>query len=311
VNFSELPPSKHWAALVYKGEQLAGVWFKPEGEPLGLTVRIPQRSFQTPELARRLTVETFLKAVGVAPEELESWRHGDVSHCGMDGSAPELKHPLLPPPQGDTHLDIHVRVKPPPEVVAPEEGDEPGIRSAECQLLETRWNAILNLEATIDTLRIRMEGLQVELETSSKQTLTTEEKLHALNADVMQWTKAKSRVHYAMPKVREFIHRANWAMGTPERKELGELFKDGIRPDIPRPRMDRLPQELDSLLKDRQVLAAHGTNVYQECKNVSSDIQGALTNLRNNAAARADQQRRAGRQKGKFFKDVRRWTGVD
>jgi hypothetical protein len=36
-----------------------------------------------------------------------------------------------------------------------------------------------------------------------------------------------------MPKVKEFIHRATWAMGTPERKKLEEFFKDHIRPHVP------------------------------------------------------------------------------
>ena len=48
VNFSEQPPSKQWAALKYRGEKFAEVWFKPEGQPLALTFRIPQASFQIP-----------------------------------------------------------------------------------------------------------------------------------------------------------------------------------------------------------------------------------------------------------------------
>src|SRR5262249_22958622 len=46
VNFSEQPPSKQWAALKYRGEKIAEVWFKPEDNPFALTIRIPQKSFQ-------------------------------------------------------------------------------------------------------------------------------------------------------------------------------------------------------------------------------------------------------------------------
>src|ERR1700733_6748959 len=74
VNFSEQPPSKQWAALKYRGEKFAEVWFKPEGEPFDLTFRIPQRSFQIPGMDQELTTENLLKAVGVATEEVESWR---------------------------------------------------------------------------------------------------------------------------------------------------------------------------------------------------------------------------------------------
>src|SRR5262249_18371008 len=152
---------------------------------------------------------------------------------------------------------------------------------------EARWNAILGLEASMDTLRISMEALQSELEASLRKTLTTEEKVHALNADVAQWNKAKSRVNYALPRVRGFIHRATWATGTPERKKLEELFKTHVQPRIPFPQMDKVLEEIENLLKDRQVLSAHGVTVYQECKSISADIQGALRTLQSNAVAKA------------------------
>jgi hypothetical protein len=36
MKFSEQPPSEQWAALKYRGEKLAEVWFKPEGEPFSI-----------------------------------------------------------------------------------------------------------------------------------------------------------------------------------------------------------------------------------------------------------------------------------
>src|SRR5437870_5987111 len=83
VNFSKQPPSKQWAALKYRGEKFAEVWFKPEGEAYALTFRIPHKSFQDPETGQKLTTENLLKAVGIAPDEVEAWRHGDVAHAGM------------------------------------------------------------------------------------------------------------------------------------------------------------------------------------------------------------------------------------
>src|SRR5262245_50484638 len=48
MNFAEQVPSKQWAALKFRGEKLAQVWFKPEGEPWALLFRVPQSSFQNP-----------------------------------------------------------------------------------------------------------------------------------------------------------------------------------------------------------------------------------------------------------------------
>src|SRR5438067_110639 len=96
VNFSEQLPSKQWAALKYRGEKFAEVWFKPEGAPCGLTFRIPQQGFQIPGMRQHLTIENLLKAVAIAPAEVESWRQGEVAHAGMNGANPDFKSPLPP-----------------------------------------------------------------------------------------------------------------------------------------------------------------------------------------------------------------------
>jgi uncharacterized protein YoxC len=301
MNFSEQPPSKQWAALKYRGETLAEVWFKPEGEPFALTFRIPQKSFQLPGVGQRLTAENLLKAVGIATEEVESWRHEGAAPSGTSGPDPELGHPLPPPPQDTTHLIVHVSLKPPPQAVAPAESSEPEVPEEKWQDLEARWKAIERLEASIDTLRQRMESLLAEMETSAKKTLTADEKVHAFNADIAQWNKAKNRVHYAVPKVKEFIHRATWAIATPERKELGELYKSHIQPHVPFPELDQVLQQLEHLLKDRQVLSAQGVAVSQECQSIAADIQGALRTLQSNAASNARKKLGEARKKGKFF----------
>ena len=172
---------------------------------------------------------------------------------------------------------------------------------AKWQELDARWNAILGLEATIDGLRQRMEGLRSAMEAESRKMLTADEKVHALNADVAQWEKAKSRVHYTLPKVKEFIHRATWAIGLPERKRLEELFKNHIQPQVPFPEMDKVPEQLEHLLKERQVLSAHGVAVSQECSTICADIQGALRTLQSNATAKAREKMSAARKKGTFI----------
>lgn len=346
MKFSDQPPSKQWAALKYRGERFAEVWFKPDGDPLALTFRIPPESFHIPDVGQRLTTELLLKAVAVAPEEVESWRLGGVSHAGMDGANPELRQPLPSPVEDDTFLSIDVRLNPPSEAPAPEEdGHEqemaataPVESAAEGQAgeapadngqpadgqavvpddpaarwhdLESRWRAVTEAEVVIDNLRLQLEGLQDQMETAAKKALTTEEKLHALKPDLAAWTKAKTRVHHASPKVKEFVHRATWVVGTPERKKMEELFKDEARFETPLPKLIKLVDQLENLLKDRQVLASHGVTVSQECRTVASGMQNALRTLQSNAAANADRKRRANRPKGKFFKHIRKWSGAD
>jgi hypothetical protein len=311
VNFSEQPPSKQWAALKYRGEKFAEVWFKPDGEPFALTFRIPQTSFQFPGLAQLLTTENLLKAVAIPTNEVESWRITGAADFGKNGSNSELGLLLPPPSQDITHLTVHVTFKPPAPALTPTESGEPQTLEARWQDLEARWNAIEGLEATVDTLRIRLEGLRVQMEGSTKKTLSTEDKVHALNADLSRWNKAKSRVHFVLPKLKEFTHRATWAMGLPERKQLEELFNNPIENQIPTSQPDKVSVQLENLLKDRQVLCSQGVSVAQECESVFAEVEGALRTLKSNAAANARKKQGASRAKGKFFKDVRRWTGVE
>ena len=60
-------------------------------------------------------------------------------------------------------------------------------------------------------------------------------------------------------------------------------------------------QALEFLRKDRQVLSAQGATVYQECKSIAADVQGALRRLQSGAAARASQKKGGTGAKGKSF----------
>jgi hypothetical protein len=297
MNFAEQSPSKQWAALKYRGEVVAEVWFKPEGEPAGLTFRVHRESFHIPGMGQQLTAENLLKAVGIAAEEVDSWRHAAAADPDAGESDPELSDPLPPPAHGVPHLEVHVRLKVPSRAAA---GDEPEVAAARWHDLEALWKAILGLESTVETLRISMEGVRAEMETAARQNLTTEQKQYALRADVAQWEKARGRVHYALPKARDYIHRATWALGAPERKQLEELYKSHIRPKVPFPQVGKVLEQLENMRKDRQVLSAHGVTVLQECKGVAAAVQGALRTLQSNAAAKAAKTRGATGVKGKL-----------
>jgi hypothetical protein len=299
VNFAEQPASEQWAALTYRGEKFAEVWFKPEGEPLALRFRIPPDSFQLPGIGQRLTIEKLLKAVGIGAEAVESWHDGDIPPTGLNASLPELSNPLPQPPPDVSHLDIFVRLKSPPQAADRQGSGEPEMASAKWQDIEARWKNILGLDAAIDTLRISMEGIRVELDASLKRTLVLQEKMHALSADVVQWNKAKNRIHYALPKAKDFIHRATWAKGAPEWKRLEELFKNSLEAPLPISQMDEVAEELENLRKGRQNLSALGTAVSQECKSIIAEVQGALRRLQSNAAARASKKRGATEKRGK------------
>lgn len=294
MSFPEQVPPDGWTALERAGEEIAQVRFAPEGEPPALAFRVPRSRFLL-DLTEQLTVEDLLTAAAIPAERVESWRVGDESHDGRDGTNPELKHLLPPPPPGANHLLIRVRLNPAARAAGPDVPPETW------QVLDVLWKSILVLEAGIDACRLGLDGLRAELDGAFKRSLHVDEKVHALQSDVAQWTKAKTRVHHAVPKLREFIHRATWAAGTPERKRLEELFESHIEPRIPLPDLDQVREQMEHLQKDRQVLAAQGNAVHQEGRAILGEIQRALSTLQRNAADRASKKRSAGREKGKFF----------
>jgi hypothetical protein len=298
MTFTERPASQRWEMLAYQGKPLAEVWFKPEGGPSALLFRIPQSSFQIPGLQQHLTAENFLKAVGIAATEVESWHGRRASLLPENEPLEGLSQSLLPPPGEDPYLQLEIRIKP----IVPMGSTATVLDRAEntikhpesgWQELQGRWNKILGLEVCIDTLRISLEGLRAEMEAAASKTLTGDDKIYASNTDVAQWTKAKSRTRFALPKVKEFIHRATWAAGAPERKRLVDLFKNPTPPPLPAEQLSQIAEELEGLFKHRQVLNAQGVTVYQDCKAITAEVQSSLRTLQRNAATKSVKSRAA------------------
>lgn len=288
--FAERLPSTAWATLKYKGTAIADVWFKPADEPFGLTFRLPPGPQLLPDSDRQLTVETLLKAVGVSIDEVDGWRVEDLDDAD----------PRPPLPSSETVLVVHVRMKSSTESAPEPTPVVADVPPEKWQDLEVRWKAVLGLEAGIDALRLGMDSLRMELESSARRGLSVEEKTHALQADVAQWTKAKSRIHHALPKLREFVHRATWATAVPERKRLDEVIRTYIVPRIPFAEIDQVREQIEHLFKDRQVLAAQGNAVNQEGRALQSELQRAFGSLQRNASNRAREKRGGGKGKGKF-----------
>ena len=292
MNFAEQPPSLRWAALKHRGAGIAGVWFKPEGEPSSLLIRIPRASFDLPGIAAQLTPAHLLRAVGISADEVESWHRVDDSESG-----PELDRPLAPPPEEVPHLDLRFTLKSPAPAAtadASEQASIPETTPVETwQYLEGRWEAILNVESSVNAMRLSAESLRIEMEGAARKTLVLDEKANALSADLVFWNKAKNRIRYAVPKLREFIHRATWAAGAAERKQVEEYVLGHVRPRIPVPEVNRVVALFDSLLKNRQVLAAQGVLVAQEGRSILNEVEGALRTLQRNSASNAAKKKGA------------------
>jgi hypothetical protein len=290
VNFSEQVPSAEWAPLKYEGEEIAESRVEPEGEGLALVFRVLRNRVEVADVSRRVTLDKLLKAAAVSQDEVESWRLEDASRRRPDGADPEASDP---PARDCLFIRVHLQRR------SDAEGGGQEIPPETWQALEALWKAILGLEASIDASRLSLDGLRAEMEAAFKRPLAVDEKLHALQSDVAQLNGAKNRVHYALPKVREFIHRATWAAATPERKRLEEVFKNHIEPRNPLPEVDRVRAQLEHLQKDRQVLFAQGNSVAQECRGILGEIGRALSTLQRNAAENARRKRDAKSQKGK------------
>jgi hypothetical protein len=274
----ELPGS---VFLRHEGQEVAEAWGEQEGEVVTMVFRVPRDRWEADAAGPRVTIDLLLKLAAVSHDEVESWRFGD-------DQSPDA-----------THVTVRVRLKPPAPETARDEGQD--IPPETWQALEAIWKGILGLEASIESSRMSMEGLRSEMEGAFRKSLNVEEKVHALQSDVAQWDKAKNRVHYALPKVKEFIHRATFALAAAERKALDEVYRNHIEPRVPLPDVDRVREQLEHFQKSRQVLFAQGNSVSQECRAIMGEISRALGTLQRNAADRARQKRSEKREKGKHF----------
>ena len=288
MSVAEPALSTEWMTLTHEGVAIAEAWSLPEGGRVTLVFLVPR------ERLEQVTIETLLMAAKVSKDDVESWRLGD----GADGVPVEWNQPLPSPSSDDSHLTVYVTLKS-PVVVG---GDDWVVTPEQWQAIEALWKTILGLEAAIDASRHGMDGLRSEMESMLKRHLSVDEKLNALQNDVTQWAKAKSRIQYALPKVREFVHRATFALAVPERKRLDDIVKNHLEPRIPFPEIDRLREQLEHLQKDRQVLFAQGSTVNNECRGILGDVQRALSSLQRNAANRAANKRSNARSnKGKLM----------
>lgn len=278
--------STEWVTLKHDGEDIAEAWLMPEGDGNTAVFLVPLARLE----AGHLSVETLLAAARLTPADAESWRLGD-------GTAPDLAAALPLPPAGDDQLTVYVRLK----SAARDAGGVPEVSEEQWQYLDALWKAILGLEAGIDSARLTADGLRGEMESAFRRQLNVDEKNNALQADVSQWTKAKTRLHHVIPKAREFVHRATWSLAVPERKRLDEVIRAHVEPRVPFAGVDQVRAQLEHLQKDRQVLSAQGNAVSQECRGILDEVNRAVRSLQQNAADRARQKRSAGREKGKFY----------
>jgi hypothetical protein len=295
VNFSDRAPSTDWEPVSHPGADAAEAWFQADGEPLAVAFRVPAGRFEVEDITQLLTVEDLLTAVGIPAADVESWGFRDETHFGHGGTNLEFQRLLPGPPAGESHLTVRVRLR------GAGVGGAGEVPPEAWQALDALWKNILGLEATIDNLRLGMGGLTSEMDGAFKRQLNVEEKVNALQSDVLQWTKAKNVGRFVLPRVREFVHRATWAVAAAERKRLEELVENYLKPRVPLADMAEFRAQLEHLQKDRQVLLAQGNAVAQECRNILSEIQRAVSSLSRNAAQRAREKRSAGRNKGKHL----------
>jgi hypothetical protein len=277
-----------WSPLDHLLDEIADAWYRPEGERSLFRFRVARE-----RLAESVTIERLLAAASIPVEEFESCRIGDDFHNDLSMS--------LNPIDGEAFCEIEVATKPrsDDEIVVESESGE--ITADVWHALETAWKSIATLESTIDGLRLSMGGLASEMDSAFKRPLSTEDKLHALQADMAQWSKAKSRITYSLPKVREFVHRATWAAAAEDRRQLAAIAKQHIEPRVPFANPNETRRKLELLLKDRQVLLAQGNAVNQECRSILSEVQRAASTLQRNASERAKNKRRGGWEKGKHL----------
>ena len=276
MDFSKRAPSTKWTTLTYEGAVVAQVWFKPEGNPVGLQFLMPTRAFQLPDLENHLTMANLLKTVQIELKEIQSWTCSGIVHEGMNGTNPDFNKRIGPSSNSSDPVPIDVLLN---------SGHASEITPEQWNDLASRWDKIALLESEISRIRTEAERLCAKLDSLWNTTLTLEDK-YASRLDIAKWEEAKKRIPHLRPELIGFLKSWNSiaAASIETKSRFVELIKTR-NSSFSQMEMSNALNELESIRKNRQVWISRGNDLCNLAQGVMSRAQVVLGQLKSSAKA--------------------------
>lgn len=250
ANFFARPPSQTWEPLPWSDDrqQFAWIWIKPPTVPLGLAVRFPDETWQSPLAASQLTLRRLLLVAGVDPTVVAMWSCYGMSFPGMNGTNPLFDQPIPAPGQGGVAELIVVINAPammappmpfmppgmPMPMAAPMPSTFSGNQTELFERLEIEWTAVIDIEKDLERLRKLLVDLGTRLKILNRD-LNSDERLYSSREDKQDWQDARRFLRDGETKLRACVKEFD--IGDPSsagyRRSLEQTYTQFILPRLP------------------------------------------------------------------------------
>jgi hypothetical protein len=273
TEFAARAASQTWEQVAFPDDpqSFLWVWFKPQAVPQGLVLRLPDAAWQ----AGQWTMRRLLQPTGIEPQSVSMWQLFGTTYDSMQGTSPLLDQPLpAPPPGTDPSIFVYVnmpQVDPMQSAASPPPADaSAGNASETFERIEADWNAIIEIEVEVKSMRKQLIDTTRRLKTINRD-LSTDERGVADSTDTRDWLEARRALRDA--NLRMSVCLKELDMGDVSSAGQRSYFEDIYRQFVvPRMQFDNMQQAQVSFSYHRKMV---GT--------LQTGMNNALLNARNNA----------------------------
>ncbi len=261
TQFTARYPSSTWecCSLEDAPQCFVWAWFKPTHVPQGLILSVPDETFQAQAASSLLTLRNLLRSAGLDARCAAMWSVYGVGYDAQGGASPLLDQPIpLPAPGIDRSIVVYIQ--PPLAMPAPVANTMPtqvesGSSAELYERIGTDWNACLQLEKELDSMRKQLSAMAGKLNSLNRD-LTPEETLHAARQDQDDWKDARRWLREASGKLSRYIKECDVGdtVYVGKKKWFVQIYQQVIVPRQPHPGLEQVRQEFEAHRKTLQTL---------------------------------------------------------
>lgn len=287
-------PSLNWEPIAVDstGQQVVWVWFRPPNIPYGLMLVVPFPLVADSQSLSRSTLRQLTALTGVTEERILYWTLGGITYDGVGGTSPLLDQPLPVPPPG-TNLDFSVWIEPAPTaaaaIAAPtmmsaNYGASPGSSNSDSRLLEaieSTWNAILQMETRITSIRKELASNLSRLNSLNRD-LNSDERRTCDSKDIQAWTDARRWLRDSISTLSRSVKEIDvgTTSGAGQRHKFEEIYRKYAVPRKPFAGLAQSVNEFESYKKTVQnVLASAQANIARAGRDAEQRANAVLTRI--------------------------------
>ena len=281
------------------------VWYKPPNLPTGLSLQIPEVTFQQYANQPAISLRNLIIRAGLNPQEIHSWHLYGNTYDAAQGTSPLLDHPVPPPVAGmdpNVLVSMLVETQEPSTVVPQPAAAMPATMSANAaknlqpeyleemfRRMENDWHKSMEIDRQLSNQRKKMVGMMSKLQSLNRD-LTLEESLAATSQDKVEWQTTRSWLRNSATKLSKLIKAFDIGATSSAGQRLwfAEVYEKNIEPRIPFEGMEQTQRDIETYRKMMQTLAVR---VGSAQSDAAADGERRANSVLNKIAGRVRKER--------------------